>query len=150
MTPSPLPLIVVVKCRAPRRSLDVAFTRLTKPTFPSFGNRTARPKPNRGCCNVVDRPMVGRAAPHPVRVLPVPVVRHRLANGHGSVQPDVRAQDLDQRVHGAAGRAHRGAGVRGMRPVAGQRVPVAGHDRQRSVHVRPAVHNGRPVAELRQ
>lgn len=77
------------------------------------------------------------------------VVRHRLADGHRPLQPDVRTQDIDQHLHGSAGRPHRVARVRGMRPVAGQRVPADGHDRQRRVHVRPVVHHGRPVAELR-
>lgn len=95
-----------------------------------------------------DRSLVGRTASHQVRVLAVPVVRHRLADGHRPVQPDVRAQDIDQHLHGAAGVAHRRARVLGMQPVAGQRVPADGHDGQRRVHVRPVVHHGGPVAQL--
>lgn len=78
----------------------------------------------------------------------MPVVCHRLADGHRSLQPDVRSQDIDQHLHGSAGRPHHGARVRGMQSVAGQWVPADGHDRQRRVHVRPVVHHGRPVAEL--
>lgn len=160
----PLPILVAkYRHRVFRRSLDVVCTHTAGfrnvyafwKTYMSPLSVTIRPSQNLLTAVVthgmlLDRPVVGRAAPHSVRVLSVPVVRHRLADGHGPVQPDVRAQDLDQRVHGAAGRAHHGAGIRGMWPVAGQRVLVAGHDRQRSVHVRPAVHNGRSVAELCQ
>jgi len=97
-----------------------------------------------------DRPVVGRAAPHPVPVLAVPVVHHRLAHGHRPVQPHVHPQDIDQHLHGGPGLAHRRARVLGMRSAAGQRVPAAGDDGERRGHVRAAVHNGRPVSKLRQ
>jgi len=94
--------------------------------------------------------VVGRAAPYPVPVLPVPVVRCRLAHVQRHVQPHVRPQDIDEHLHGGPGRAYRGARVLGMRSAVGQRVSAAGDDGEWRVHVRTAVHNGRPVAELRQ
>lgn len=53
-------------------------------------------------------------------------------------------------MHRGPGRPHRGARLLRLQRAVGQRVPAAGHDCQRCFHVRPAVHNGRSVAELRQ
>lgn len=40
---------------------------------------------------IIDRSLVGHTSSYPVHIFAVPVVRHRFANGHRPLQPDVRA-----------------------------------------------------------